>query len=157
MGAHDGAGPASGSVEVTADAARAARRVAAARAAGWSVARLAGDRARTVTGVLDESARAWSFPDYFGRNRDALDECMRELPETAGEARGYLTVVDHGELLLADVPGERGWLAESWNFYAAHYRGRRLGFAVLLHIRDLSPAPVAAAWRAAGADVRLLD
>lgn len=157
MDAHGPALPASGAVEVTADPATVARRIAAVRAAGWTVARLAGDRARTVTGVLDQSARTWSFPEYFGRNRDALDECMRELSDTAGPARGYLTVIDHGELLLADVPGERGWLAESWAFYAAHYRREHRGFAVLLHIGDAAAAPVAAAWRAAGAPARLLD
>ena len=42
---------------------------------------------RSVAAVFDEFAAAFQFPYYFGRNKDAFDECMRDLDEFVGAYR----------------------------------------------------------------------
>ena len=123
---------------------------------GWVARRVDGETMRTVDGVVDSLAAAWSFPAHFGRNRDALDDCMRDLPADlptaeGGPSTGVLTIVENAGTLLADDPEQLAWFAESVDFWGEHYRDRR--FAVLLI--DDDPAAVRARWTAAGA--RLTD
>ncbi|UBU09481.1 barstar family protein [Nonomuraea gerenzanensis] len=59
-----------------------------------------GRACRTRAAFFEEVARALRFPDYFGRNWDALTDCLRDL--------GAVTlVVQHAEELLADEPAEQ--------------------------------------------------
>ncbi|GAA4641127.1 barstar family protein [Gordonia humi] len=118
---------------------------------GWVARRVDGEAMRTVDGVLDSLAAAWRFPDHFGRNRDALDDCMRDLPTDlptaeGGPSTGLLTIVVHAGALLADAPDELEWFAESVDFWHDHYHDRR--FAVLL--TDDDPAAVRDRWAAVG-------
>ena len=58
----------------------------------------------TVNGLYETYARAWDFPDYFGHNADAFDECMRELDDSAGPTdspAGDLTDIVDADRLLA--------------------------------------------------------
>ena len=48
------------------------------RAPGWFVVRLGG-QLRRKHDVLRALARGLKFPDYFGWNWDALEECLRDL------------------------------------------------------------------------------
>lgn len=52
---------------------------AAAELAGWRLAHLDGWRHPTLDGAYDELAAQLDFPDYFGRNLDALLDCLRDL------------------------------------------------------------------------------
>lgn len=107
----------------------------------------------TVNGVLDEFARAWDFPDYFGHNKDAFDECMRDLDSQDGRA-AYVTVVSHASALLREVPAERSWFAESMLFYRDHYRdiaSPPASFAVVLICADDDADDLDRVWSAAGA------
>ncbi|MFW0794184.1 barstar family protein [Gordonia sp. CPCC 205515] len=109
----------------------------------------------TVTTLLDGFARAWDFPSHFGRNKDAFDDCMRDLDSDVhgAAAAGYLTVISHAELLLADEPDELGWFAGSLAFYAEHYRevaDPRATFAVLLLTTETLLPDVIDRWLATG-------
>ncbi|MFT4125883.1 MAG: barstar family protein [Gordonia sp. (in: high G+C Gram-positive bacteria)] len=81
---------------------------------------------------------AWELPAHFGRNADAFDEAMRSLDDVDDHAgAGHLTVVTAADRLLPaeSDAADRQWLADSFTFYAGHYRdvGRSpAGFAVLL-------------------------
>jgi RNAse (barnase) inhibitor barstar len=56
-----------------------------------------GRACRTRAAFFAEAARVLEFPDYFGRNWDALVDCLRDV--------GPLSViVAHAEHLLADEP-----------------------------------------------------
>lgn len=49
---------------------------------------------RTPERLIDELSRTLDLPDYFGRNWDALDECLRDLPERAGAEACVLFLCD---------------------------------------------------------------
>lgn len=77
------------------------------------VRRLSGRRMTDLGGVYDEASAALQFPEYFGRNLDAFDECLRDLdlPESPGGA--VVIVVTEAESMLTDAPGRREWFAEA--------------------------------------------
>ncbi len=59
-----------------------------------------GEKCRTAKALFDEFAAAWQFPPYFGKNWDALDECLADLSWLPAEA--YVLFITEGSLLLAD-------------------------------------------------------
>lgn len=91
-----------------------------------------GRRMRTVAGVFDEFAAAFQFPYYFGENKDAFDECLRDLDEFIGSAAGYVVVVRNAALLLDEQPGDRDWFAEAMTDAAAAWAKRGIAFRVVL-------------------------
>ncbi|UGT60105.1 barstar family protein [Nocardia asteroides] len=109
--------------------------------AGFVVRELRGSRMRTIHGVFDEFAAAFQFPYYFGANKDAFDECLRDLDESLGAAPGYLAVIRDSAELLAEQPAERGWFAEAVRDGAEYWARREVRFRVVL---QGEPAPVRA-------------
>ena len=99
---------------------------------GLLVRELRGTRMRTVAGFFDEVAAACQFPYYFGDNKDAFDECLRDLDEFVGAADGYVLVVRDAEQLLADEPGERAWFDAALGDAAAYWSGRGRSLRVIL-------------------------
>ena len=55
---------------------------------------------RDFEGLFDEFASQLNFPDYFGRNFNALDDCLNDLAWLPAD--GYLVVVTEGLSVLAD-------------------------------------------------------
>ncbi|GAC47793.1 barstar family protein [Gordonia aichiensis] len=119
---------------------------------------------RTMTtraGLYDTYARAWDFPNYFGRNADAFDECMRELDDPAVDEdsptpAGYLTdIVDADRLLIADTDLFE-WFARSQIRYRDHYRDvaePHGTFATLLETSHGRRRQLLTRWRRAGVAV----
>src|SRR5512142_1692941 len=64
---------------------------------------LDGAQARDKAAFMTAIARALRFPDYFGNNWDALVDCLDELH---WRDEPIVLVIDHGDELLADAPGE---------------------------------------------------
>lgn len=62
---------------------------------GWRAWHIHGESIRTKHDLIDALARAMPLPEWQGRNWDALEESLRDLPETrtgANPAKGYLLV-----------------------------------------------------------------
>jgi RNAse (barnase) inhibitor barstar len=98
-------------LHVTADHAAVEVASAAVTSAGGAVRVLRGARMRTERGLFIEAADRLDFPDYFGHNWPALQDCLTDLawlPATA-----YLLVVDDAhELLVAAASARIGLLGD---------------------------------------------
>jgi Barstar (barnase inhibitor) len=79
-------------------------------AAGATCRVLRGRKMRTEAGCFDELAAALQFPDYYGENWAATDECLADLSWLPGHA--YVFVVTDADRVLDDEPPDRfaGWL-----------------------------------------------
>jgi len=44
--------------------------------------------------VLESIARAFAFPEHFGKNLDALYDCMTDLVNKAGQQPGFVVVLE---------------------------------------------------------------
>ncbi len=73
--------------------------------AGWQCAYLDGRIIYDKASLLNRCASALRFPDYFGHNWDALDECITEPDLIQGD--GLVLVYDHAAVLFANSP--RDW------------------------------------------------
>lgn len=67
---------------------------------GFSIFELDALQMKNLNGFYDEISSALKMPDYFGRNFNALDECLTDLEWLS--SNGYLIVVRNAELLLSD-------------------------------------------------------
>ena len=62
--------------------------------------------------LFDRVAEALDFPDYFGRNWDALHECLRDLDWLAGD--GYALVGQNAGAIWSAAPLVAGGLVGLW-------------------------------------------
>ncbi|MBM3667088.1 MAG: barstar family protein [Actinobacteria bacterium] len=82
-------------------------------AAGVRVAALDAAAIGSKQELMAALSEALEFPDYFGGNWDALDECLRDLGSWH-EQRGHAVVIEHGEELWRREPELAGMLVRSW-------------------------------------------
>ncbi|OGR39100.1 MAG: hypothetical protein A2X29_10345 [Elusimicrobia bacterium GWA2_64_40] len=84
-----------------------------------------GEKARDKAGLMEQIGPAFRFPSYFGKNWDALLDCLRSLPDSV-PARGYVLAVRNSSSFLllsakdkedfADIAGEaRAFLREKYS------------------------------------------
>jgi len=74
---------------------------------------LAGATIRGKDDLMSALAEALKFPDYFGRNWDAVLECLRDLPDRI-PGEGYVLFVADGLQLWRGAPALAGALVETW-------------------------------------------
>ena len=70
----------------------------------FAVKMVAGTKCKTKAGLLSEFARVLSFPDYFGHNWDALEECLADLDWLP--ASGYVVMIADAEQVLTKPDDE---------------------------------------------------
>jgi len=68
----------------------------AARKAGLALFRIDAAHVRDKEGFLDEIAKTLHFPDYFGRNWDALNDCLTDL-DWLPTKHGYVLLFENME------------------------------------------------------------
>lgn len=99
-----------------------------AKLAEKGIERLDLDTSRVAdeAGLLAELARVFHFPDYFGGNWDAADDCLRDLSWLP--ARGYVLRVPDAESLWRRLPAAAGRLVESWQLCAEGWAREKVAF-----------------------------
>jgi hypothetical protein len=98
----------------------------AARGARLDLARVDLAGAADKEALLERLAQALAFPDWFGGNWDALEDCLTDLSWRAGT--GHVLVLErHGELPLEDL----GVLIDVLAAAAQHWAGRGRPFFAL--------------------------
>jgi len=80
--------------------------------------------------LLDELATALRFPDWYGANWDALQDCLDDLSWLPGE--GYLLLLDHGDALQAAAPEDFATLLEVFDEAARRHAANGTPFWALL-------------------------
>jgi hypothetical protein len=84
-----------------ADAKAAADAIGGWREAGLTVRTIRGRKMGTVDDLFDEVAAALQFPDYFGENWPAFDECFADMDWLPMDV-GIVVVILEAEDVLAD-------------------------------------------------------
>lgn len=98
---------------------------------GFRVRELRGSRMRTVPALYDEFAAALQFPYYFRPNKDSFDECLLDIDDTLGAAKGYVLAIRDADQLLAETPEEREWFASVVEECADFWPSRDVVFRVI--------------------------
>lgn len=77
---------------------------------GFAVRTIQGKNCRTPSTLFGEFARALDFPDYFGHNWDALEECLADFEWLP--AKGYILLITDAQAVLPDDEDEYETLLE---------------------------------------------
>ncbi|MFJ9417383.1 MULTISPECIES: barstar family protein [unclassified Streptomyces] len=105
--------------------------LAAARDAGWSTATLDLEGAVDKAEFMDRCARSLRLPQWFGRNWDALADCLTDLSWCPADG-GRLLALTGWQGYAAAVPEDwsvvEGVLADA----VGYWRGTDTGLAVIM-------------------------
>lgn len=88
----------------------------------YYIAAIDGNRCKDIKSFLIEIGRAFSFPEYYGENLDALDDCLNDLDWI--EKDNYVLVINNYESFLSGENSDRDSIdnlltevAEEWKNY----------------------------------------
>ncbi len=117
---------------------------------GFVLCMLQGKKCRTSASLFVEFARALAFPDYFGHNWDALEECLADLEWLP--AKGYVLLITDAQAVIEDNEEEYETLlevlddaGEAWS-KGQTTSGQRAPFHVFFAVSE-QDKPVRAHWR----------
>lgn len=94
---------------------------------GVRVSEIAGAAIGSKLELMAALATVFRFPDYFGANWDAVDECLRELESFVGPG-GHVLLVSDGDSLWRREPELCGLLARAWMDVAQGWIERGIPF-----------------------------
>ncbi|MBA2853974.1 barstar family protein [Methanococcus maripaludis] len=87
------------------------------------IAKIAGKRCSDLDGLFSEFKRAFKFPDYFGYNWAAFDECLNDLDWISADS--YLLVIeDMDKILVNDSANFESFLKYLFNTALEWINGR---------------------------------
>ena len=103
----------------------------AAAAAGLTVIRIDLERLASKAGFIERAARALNFPDWFGKNWDALNDCLIDLSWLNG--RGWVIIFENSKDLAARKPQVFHSAVEVFQSANDYWRQAGTPFWVLFH------------------------
>jgi len=103
---------------------------AAAQAASFAFYRLDAKAARTKSAFLGLIAKSLAFPSWFGRNWDALEDCLTDLSWI--DAPGLVIVLDGFSTWAKVDPDGFVILLDIFKTSAEYWRGEGRAFWVML-------------------------
>lgn len=90
------------------------------RSSQFAVRVVRGNKMKRLDDLFDEFSAALQFPNYFGENYPAFDECICDLEWLP--AKGYVLLIPHSANLLSEEPVERNTfvriLAQACRYWA---------------------------------------
>jgi RNAse (barnase) inhibitor barstar len=89
------------------------------RISGFDIFEMDAGEISTKEQLLASIAETMGFPDYFGLNWDALDECLRDMEWSP--AKGYVLIIRNAENLWRKNPRVAAGLIQSWMFSAEEW------------------------------------
>jgi len=113
--------------------------------AGTELRVVDGEHTKTLDALFDVFAEVWHFPPWFGHNKDAFNDFMRDLDNMVNVATGrppapgYLTYITNAHLVFAEQPDVFSWFAKKMPFYRDYYRDEAsppAAFGLLLSAPD---------------------
>lgn len=102
----------------------------AAKRAGFAYFHIDGKNIARKEQLLNHFSTALHFPDHFGDNWDALEECLTDLEWVDGD--GYVIQYDHIDPLLAGHPDQFETLVEILRDAVASWKEDGAAMIVLL-------------------------
>jgi RNAse (barnase) inhibitor barstar len=93
--------------------------VEAAKKIGYAIWALDGRKMKNDETIFDHFAQVLHFPDYFGRNWDAMDECLRDMEWAPAAA--HLLVVNDADALFLTSPASFKSLIDCMRFASNHW------------------------------------
>jgi RNAse (barnase) inhibitor barstar len=103
----------------------------AAKTAGLFVVRVDLKRLGSKTGFLGRAARALEFPQWFGKNWDALNDCLTDLSWLGGN--GWVIIFENAKGLAERKPQIFQNAVEVFESASDHWRRAGRPFWVLFH------------------------
>ena len=104
--------------------------VAAAKTLDLPAYKLNVGKARGKSGLLEHFAKVLRFPDYFGNNWDALNDCLTDLSWL--DAKGWVLILLNGNRFARDNQAAFDTAVEVLNSAADHWRGQKKPFWVFI-------------------------
>jgi Barstar (barnase inhibitor) len=146
---------------IEADAKSSAEVVLGWRDAGLTVRAVRGRKMRTVEDMFDEMAAALQFPNYFGENWPAFDECLADMDWLPMNVGIVVLVHDAADVLADTAEVELGVLVRSIEAARSAYSEPiesgewwdrpAVPFRVVLHCLPADAGALRARWQKAGA------
>ncbi|WJV50068.1 barstar family protein [Streptomyces flavofungini] len=109
----------------------------AVRGSGWATLTLDLTGVHDKGAFMDRCADALTLPDWFGRNWDALADCLTDL-SWADDAPGRLLVVSGWWEYAEAAPGDWAVAQEVFADAVTYWQGRERGLEVVLVVGPLS-------------------
>lgn len=103
----------------------------AAKAAGLFVVRIDLARLASKTGLLGRAARALKFPEWFGKNWAALNDCLTDLSWLDGN--GWVIIFENAKALAERKPQVFQNAVEVFQSASNHWRRAGKPFWVFFH------------------------
>lgn len=100
---------------------------------GWKLYVLDGAKISDKKSFLDKIARAMKFPEYFGKNWDALDDCLTDLEGTS--VKGYILLFENPRRFMKSSPAEWAVAADVFKTAMGFWSDQKIPFYVLLRGR----------------------
>ncbi len=111
-----------------------------ANAARWRFFYLDGAKVRDKKSFLEKAARAMEFPNYFGHNWDAFEECVNDL--SWAPASGYILLFQAPERLAKNARADWETAVEILSAAIGNWNEQGVPFYVLLRGAVLGEFPV---------------
>jgi RNAse (barnase) inhibitor barstar len=103
---------------------------------GDAVFPLDGAKITSKDELLRQLAQAMEFPNYFGNNWDALEECLRDLQWLS--AKGYVIQFANADRFIETCPSDFRVLVQIIESVSKHWNTNNVDFILIIETNNLS-------------------